>query len=187
MATALGTGARCKAQQKNGTDERTGPGRRVGDNGLGSNQTENWTPHRLPCCPHSLGADKPHFLQPASSIQRAVDTHTFGRRRPNKDGRGALSDLPLFNPGSAYGGTTSRVGALEVVELESRGMQFGDTGDWVDENEFVGLPRPLKRPSFLLTLSLDSGRTLLSGLVGLDGSMEERLRLLSPAWEGVLL
>lgn len=74
-----------------------------------------------------------------------------------------------------------------MVELESRGMQFGDTGDWVDENEFVGLPRPLKRPSFLLTLSLDSGRTLLSGLVGLDGSMEERLRLLSPAWEGVLL
>lgn len=48
--------------------------------------------------PHSLGADKPHFLQPASSIQRAVDTHTFGRRRANKDGRGALSYLLLFDP-----------------------------------------------------------------------------------------
>lgn len=44
-----------------------------------------------------------------------------------------------------------------MVELESSwrcGTRFGNTGDWVDDSESVGLFHPLKRPSFLLTLRL---------------------------------
>lgn len=141
----------------------------LGTTGWGPTRRKTWTPHRLPCCPHSLGADKPHFLQPASSIQRAVDTHNFGRRRPNKDGRGALSDLPLFNPGSAYGAQPAELEHLRWSNWRVAGCSLGTLRIGSMTVSLWVFPSPLKRPSFLLTLSLDSGRTLLSGLVGLDG------------------